>query len=100
MRSKALACSFTFHPRAGVPTTAPAACHQALVSELKEELMRLVGSTKKTQKIDHAPGMEVGGHVTELDPGWAAECGKAAAKPSEFFARVPVECPPLLQSPL
>lgn len=57
--------------------------------------MRLVGSTKKTQKIDHAPGMEVGGHV----PGWAAECGTTAAKPSEFFARVPVECPPTLTVP-
>ncbi|CAM9205580.1 unnamed protein product, partial [Ectocarpus sp. 8 AP-2014] len=30
----------------------------ALVSELKEEMMRLVGSTKKTQKVDKAPGME------------------------------------------
>lgn len=30
------------------------------MSELKEELMRLVGATKKTHKIDHAPGMEVG----------------------------------------
>ncbi|CAN0160391.1 unnamed protein product [Pylaiella littoralis] len=32
---------------------------KALVSELKEELMRLIGSTKKAQKIDKAPGMEV-----------------------------------------
>ncbi|CAB1109817.1 unnamed protein product [Ectocarpus sp. CCAP 1310/34] len=35
-----------------------AAMEKALVSELKEELMRLVGSTKKTQKVDKAPGME------------------------------------------
>ncbi|CAM9185552.1 unnamed protein product, partial [Hapterophycus canaliculatus] len=32
---------------------------KALVSELKDELLRLVGSTKKTQKVDNAPGMEV-----------------------------------------
>lgn len=29
------------------------------MSELKAELMRLVGSTKKAQKIDNAPGMAV-----------------------------------------
>ena len=46
--------------------SAPAAFCQALVSELKEELMRLVGSTKKTQKIDNAPGMEVSGHAAGL----------------------------------
>lgn len=37
----------------------PPVLSQALVSELKEELMRLIGSTKKAQKIDKAPGMEV-----------------------------------------
>lgn len=61
-------CPIPFHPRADIPAAAPAAFCQALVSELKEELMRLVGSTKKTQKIDNAPGMEVGGNAAGLCP--------------------------------
>lgn len=34
------------------------ALSQALVSEVKEELIRLVGFTKKAQKVANAPGME------------------------------------------
>lgn len=32
---------------------------QALITDVKEELNKLVGYTKKPQKVDKAPGMQV-----------------------------------------
>lgn len=82
------------------PAAAPAAFYQALVSELKEELMRLVGSTKKTQKIDNAPGMEVGGNAAWLIPTGGGVL-ENRAKSSDVVGLYPsrVHPPPTLSGP-
>lgn len=64
---------------------------QALVSELKEELLRLVGSTKKTQKVENAPGMEV---RKKRNPAFAADCVHCFRNNVRSGPNIPEEQPP------